>query len=323
MGVWCEVFRPGFWNGKHLGPELVDQIIEAFGANKDQLKVPLRVGSHNELAPAGGWVTALKKVGDRLMAEFSDVPRVVGEAINRRLFKQVSIGIVHGHKDEKGKVWPSVLDHVAILGGRIPAVKGLADLPALFEPENPQGEIITLENEEYEEMDPKLLEGQLTEAQAQNKDLRKQVTELTAERDDLKTKLAAAEKTVGEQKTQLEAKEKEAKGLREKVTTFEVAAAKAEVEAVVDAAVKAGRLLPANKTSALAAGNALRAMENFSAADSPFSEWKKGVETGPKILTFEEKARVEPEKDGQDKELSEFERDFAEGEKLVTDLTKK
>lgn len=323
MGVWCEVFRPGFWKGKHFGPELIDQVIEAFDANKDRLKVPLRVGSHNELAPAGGWVTGLKKVGDRLMAEFSDVPRVVGEAINRRLFKQVSIGILHDHKDEKGKIWPSVLDHIAILGGRIPAVKGLADLPALFDDENPQGEIITLENEEYEDMDPKLLEGQLTEAQAQNKDLRKQVTELTAERDDLKTKLGAAERTVGEQKTQLEAKDKEAKDLTKKVSEFESAAAKAEVESVIDKAVRAGRLLPAGKDSALAAGNALRAMENFSADDSPFTQWKKGLECAPKILTFEEKAKVDPKDDEDGEQLSEFEKEFAEGEKVVTELTKK
>lgn len=323
MGVWCEVFRPGFWNGKHFGPELVDQIIEAFGANKDQLKVPLRVGSHNELAPAGGWVTALQKVGDRLMAEFSDVPRVVGEAINRRLFKQVSIGVRHDHKDEKGKVWPTVLDHIAILGGRIPAVKGLADLPALFDDDNPQGEIITLENEEYEDMDPKLLEGQLTEAQAQNKDLRAQVTQLTAERDELKTKLAAAEKTVGDQKTQLEAKQKEAKDLQMKVTEFESAAAKAEVNAVVEAAIHAGRLVPANKDSALAAGNALRGMENFAAADSPFAAWKKGLETAPKIISYEEKAKVSAGDGNDGEQLTEFEREFAEGEKIVTERDKK
>ena len=322
MGVWCEVFRPGTWNGKSFGPELVDQIIEAFGANKDQLKVPLRVGSHNELAPAGGWVTALKNVGGRLMAEFSDVPRVVGEAINRRLFKQVSIGIRHNHKDEKGQVWPNVLDHIAILGGRIPAVKGLADLPALFDDDNPQGEIITLENEEYEDMDPKLLEGQLTEAQTMNKDLRAQVTTLTSECEDLKKKLAAAEKTVGEQKTQLDAKEKEAKGLQQKVTEFESAAAKSEVEAIVDAAVKAERLLPADKAAELSNGNALRAMENFSKDDSPYAVWKKGLESRSKIIDFREKAKV-PADDKAGEQLSEFEREYAEGEQIVTSRNKK
>ena len=81
-------------------------------------------------------------------------------------------------------------------------------------------------------------------------------------------------------------------------------------------------MVPASKPSALAAGNALRAMENFSAAESPFCQWKKGLETAPKILKFEEKARVGADAD-DDPKLSEFEKEFAEGEKIVTERDKK
>lgn len=316
MGVWCEVFRPGTWNGKHYGPEVLDQLIEAYEANKEQLKVPLRVGSHDGVAPAGGWVTRLKKEGDRLMAEFSDYPKVVGEAINKRLFKQVSIGMWRNHKDEGGKVWPWVLNHIAILGGQVPAVRGLADLPALFDGEG-EHETITLENEEYDDMDVKLMEGQLTQANATIEALQGKTVELTAQVAELTKKLEAAEKIAADGKAELAAAGEKLKKAEASAAEFEAKAAKAEVEEVVLTAVREGRLAPAIKDSMISTGNALRAMENFSSDDSPFAAWKKSLKDTPVIMDFREKALLEAD-EASSPGLSEFDREFAEGEKIVT-----
>lgn len=320
MGVWCEVFRPGVWNGKAFGPEVVDQIIEAFEANKDGLKVPLRVGDHESLRPAGGWVTGLKNVGGRLMAELSDVVPAVGQAINKRLYKQTSIGLWRNHKDENGKTWPWVLNHIALLGGVLPAVRGLDDIPALFEGEGDR-EVITLDNQEHEDMDVKVMEGLLAKADAANEALRGANVELTAQVAELTKKLEAAEKTVSDGKAELTAAGEKLKDAQTKVAEFEAKVAKAEVEDVVLTAVREGRLAPAVKDSTIATGNALREMQNFSAADSPFAAWKKALKDTPVILGFAEKARVEAENAGGP-ELSEFEREFAEGEKIVTDRRK-
>lgn len=320
MGVWCEVFRPGTWNGKYFGPEVVDQVIEAFDANKGQLQVPLRVGDHETLRPAGGWVTGLKKVGDRLMAELSDVVPAVGQAINKRMFKQVSIGLWRNHKDESGKTWPWVLNHIALLGGVLPAVRGLDDIPALFNGEGDR-EVITLDNEEYDDMDIALLKEQLSKTEAKLASAEGKNEQLASEVAGLKAKLAdaekAAEKAGADRKAELEAKDKEIKTLSGKIAEFDAAAAKAEVIELVATAVREGRLAPAVKDSTVSTGMALRGMEDFSKDDSPFAAWKKGLKDAPVVVDFAEKAKIEADADKGGEQLSEFDREMAEGAKIV------
>lgn len=325
MGIWVEVFRPGKWNGKYFGPEVVDQLIEAYEANKEELKVPVRVGSHDGIAPAGGWVTGLRKQGERLMAELSDVPKVVGEAINRRLFKQVSIGTWRNHKDTQGRTWPRVMDHIAILGGRLPAVRGLEDLPALFDESRDDTEVITLENEEFADlngdrssdhdtevydMDPKVLQDQLERLGKQNE-------QLTAQRDELTAKNAELEKRAEKLAADLEAKGKEHEALQKQHQEMLSAAAESEVNAVVDAAVKDGRLLPKQKDGAVKTGLALRRMDNFAADDSPFKAWREDLEARGKSVDTREKAPAGGEDQDEGEQLDEFEKEFAEGQKIV------
>ncbi len=80
--------------------------------------------------PAAGVVTRLWRDGDRLLADFADVPAVVADLINSRAYRQVSIEC---EKDKvvNGETIPGwCLDRVAVLGASLPQVKGLADLPA-------------------------------------------------------------------------------------------------------------------------------------------------------------------------------------------------
>jgi hypothetical protein len=307
-GVWVEVCLPGTWNASVGGEvsirdEDLTSIATSFDELRDTVKVPIRIGGHEGLMPAGGWVTRMKNAGGRLMAMLSDVPPVVREAINKRLFKQVSIGLRRNWKDPSGKVRPWVADHLAILGGRLPAVKGLQDLPALFG-DQVDGLVLTFDNKEYVDMDEKALKDRI-EA------LEKQVKALTE----------AGEKATKDHAAALETKDKELKAAQAKLQEHDAARAKAEVEALCETAVKDGRLLPASKDAAVAAGLALRQMANFAEQKSPFAIWAEDLKSRPKILKFEEKAEASGERkpDPNDKrttEQKEWDAEFAEGAKL-------
>ena len=78
--------------------------------------------------PASGWVQRLRVVGDKLMADFVDVPKVLMRAFKEKLYRKVSSEVYFGFShpkthDKMGKV----LRAVAFLGADIPQVKGLAD----------------------------------------------------------------------------------------------------------------------------------------------------------------------------------------------------
>lgn len=139
---WAEIFSTGTWTDsagqKDTWTERdLDQMVEAFRATSDKHKPPLRVGAHPaDIAPAGGWVEDLRRDGGKLLARFSNMPRIVREAIDGKLFRQVSAGIDF-NREIGGKTWPRLLNHVALLGGRLPAVKGLQDLQAYLASEKP------------------------------------------------------------------------------------------------------------------------------------------------------------------------------------------
>lgn len=311
--VWVEVFKTGTHtasNGvkKTYTDEHLDQMVGAFAALKEKVKVPLRVGSHGVLAPAGGWVSNLKREGVKLMAEFADVPEIVRKAINRRIYKTVSSGLWFDWKDDEEKVYPVVLNHVALLGGRLPAVKGLEDIQAMFDAED-QGGIARLdfENEEYLDMN---------ELDIAKRDIERLEGELKVERDGRVTDAAAFEdKLAAENKT----REDRISTLETEKAEHEATAAKAEVEAVVEAAFKEGKLLPKNRDKALSVGMALRKTADFAEDDSPYANWCDSFKSSPKVVDFDEKGEVVvPEDSGEPadtrtKAEREFEAEMAEG----------
>lgn len=77
--------------------------------------------------PAIGWVSSLKAVGSKLIANFTDVPNLAYKALKAKLYKKISSEIYHekASKREFG-VEGKVLRAVAFLGADVPKVKGLA-----------------------------------------------------------------------------------------------------------------------------------------------------------------------------------------------------
>ncbi len=80
--------------------------------------------------PAAGWVKRIYREGGKLKADFSEVPEVIEQLVNRRAYRKISAEIYTEFADQ-GEQYGLVLRRVVLLGGEIPQVKSLADIPAV------------------------------------------------------------------------------------------------------------------------------------------------------------------------------------------------
>lgn len=130
-----EILKTGTWNGETFIEADLDDIVNNFNKLKEVHKVPLKFGHDADHVkdgqPAIGWVSRVFRKGQILYADFSDLPKIVFEAIKKKLYRAVSVEVLFG-VDSEGKRYNHVLDAVALLGADQPAVSGLADLNALL-----------------------------------------------------------------------------------------------------------------------------------------------------------------------------------------------
>jgi hypothetical protein len=128
-----EIFRTGTWNGRKFTRQDLDDIVSA--ASEVGYRPPLKLG-HAEKSgdPAYGWVENIKRVGNRLIADFVDIPDELAAAIKERRFDNVSSEIFfnlrRGVEDGTTKLFRRALKAVAILGAETPAVSNLKPLSA-------------------------------------------------------------------------------------------------------------------------------------------------------------------------------------------------
>lgn len=134
-----EIFAVGKWNGMSFSIADLREIKRAFDYLQEQHKVPLQYKQppaklgHNDTQaltdglPALGWVSKLSVEGDKLVADITDIPDIVMTAMDKKLYRNVSVELDMdvAYKDQK---FPFVLSGVALLGADIPAVNTLKDL---------------------------------------------------------------------------------------------------------------------------------------------------------------------------------------------------
>ena len=131
----AEVFSVGTWNGDKYSEADLDDMIKNFDLLKNEIKPPVKLG-HNEKQtqdgqPALGWVSKLKRVGDKVIATLSSVPDIVHKALQSGRYKRVSSEIYWNYKSGEN-IFKRVLAGVALLGADIPAVTNLEDLGAFL-----------------------------------------------------------------------------------------------------------------------------------------------------------------------------------------------
>jgi len=80
---------------------------------------------------SAGWVTNVRREGKKLRADFMKVPGKIAKLIQAGAWRNVSVGL-RTRFEYGGETYRNVLDHVALLGKKPPAIKGLDDLVALY-----------------------------------------------------------------------------------------------------------------------------------------------------------------------------------------------
>ncbi len=114
---WIDVCRTGTWRDASNRDVVVDEpmldgLVEAYAV---QDPAPVVVGHPAQDAPAYGWVEALRRSGDRLQARLRDLAPAFRSAVESNAYPGRSVAIATGK-----------LRHLGFLGGRAPAVPGLA-----------------------------------------------------------------------------------------------------------------------------------------------------------------------------------------------------
>ena len=114
---WIDICRAGTWRDMQgrdvrLDEDRLDRIVAAH-ASADP--APVVVGHPETDAPAYAWIEGLRRIGDRLQATLRDIAPSFREAVEEGRYSGRSIAL-------EG----DLLRHLGFLGGRAPAVPGLA-----------------------------------------------------------------------------------------------------------------------------------------------------------------------------------------------------
>lgn len=117
-----EIAVAGNYPQGDLTPELFDKVIKNF--KPDHHEPPITLGhvtkEHND-KPAFGWVSKIRRVGDKLLASGKQIAKDLDTFVREGRFKKRSIGLRIGPKGP-------YLHHLAFLGAAGPACKGLKDI---------------------------------------------------------------------------------------------------------------------------------------------------------------------------------------------------
>ncbi len=283
-----EIFKPGRHTASS-GATLdfsEDQLRAAVAAYDPELhEAPIVVGHPRDNGPAYGWVKSLSFADGAITAEPQQVDPDFAEMVVAGRFKKRSASWYLPDSPNNPKPGTLYLRHVGFLGAQPPAVKGLKEVAfsdaevgvvefsqsgkwafsSIAEmmrnlrewliadkgidaadkviPTYAIDSVVTAANERDDEPMPAALPAFSEEEKMTIEELKAQVATLTAERDDLKSKADQAA-NFAERESTLASRESA-------VAAREAVAARATVEARVDAIVNDGRLLPAQKKSAV------------------------------------------------------------------------
>ena len=244
-----EIFAVGKWNGDKYTQKDLDDMVTAYNETKDHVKPYLKIGhderqkllAEDEL-PAAGWISNLKRVGEKLVADFIRIPKKIFDLIERGAYRTVSSEIFW-NAEILGKDYPRVLKAVSILGAEIPAVSTLDDIMNL-------GYVKTDEYKVYNKTSAKV--------KAYEVNLKEQENANMEELEKVTTKLAETEQSLTEANSKVSDLSVENKELKESVEEKTVELAKvelakktAEVTAEVDKLIADENMLPADKDIAM------------------------------------------------------------------------
>ncbi len=98
----------------------------------DELQPPAKIG-HDGNGPAVGHVTNIRVAGDKLLADVKSVPRKFADLVRARAFNGRSVELGRVTSQRTGKKYDFVVTGLAWLGDKLPAVRTLDDVAALYD----------------------------------------------------------------------------------------------------------------------------------------------------------------------------------------------
>lgn len=215
---WEEIFRAGEYPQGTFTEADLDAIAAAYDPQAHE--APVVCGHPADNAPAYGWVSALRREGDLLQAQFSQVNPDFESMVKAGSFKKRSSAF---YKTPEG--W--YLRHVGFLGAQPPQVKGLKDVRFAEE-----SETVCIEFEEF----------------AESKE-----ASMNEELDTLKAQVEALGRQLQEARDGMEAAAKEKAQFAERASALEADLRMKTVEARLDKLQAEGRVTPAERSRGLAA----------------------------------------------------------------------
>jgi hypothetical protein len=263
-----EIFGAGTWAPASGGKVTVteshlDEIVQSFGElqGTNIVKPHLKLG-HTDAqkwfgqkvgVPTLGWIDRVWREGAKLFADISSVPEALLEMIKQGRYHNVSAEVyAPGQVESNGKTFGHVLSAVAILGTEMPAVRDLAGLAAaLYENQFTAGNMpppttyskgMHTSMFTQEQVDSLIAAAVLRAVTAKAGEFSAQITDLT---------------------TQVGVLTQRAEGAESKVAEQAASFANTQATALIDAAIKDGRLLPKQKDMALAFMTGIKAPISF------------------------------------------------------------
>lgn len=149
-----EIFSAGTWNGDAYTNEDLNEMVHAFTETKMGVQPYVKIGHdknqdlikdekdfpQRDGKPAAGWIDRLYVNGDKLLADFSEVPKKIYELIEKKAYKKVSSEIFWNVKINN-KFYKKMLGAVALLGANTPGVMNLNDILSMYAIEIGDGEL--------------------------------------------------------------------------------------------------------------------------------------------------------------------------------------
>jgi hypothetical protein len=283
-----EIFAVGTWSGSRkvvADTAFLDQIVASYenlNSKVNGFAIPIKLGHNKKVGePAYGYATNVRREGSTLIADFTDMAPEIVDAIQQKRYNAVSVEL-WPEIEYAGVKFSQVLSGVALLGAEWPAVKGLQPL---YASEFTGDGALTLSKEEVEmpnftqEQHEVLLAAAVAAAVSDaGTSFTAQVAELSAQ-----VTAAAARADTAEAALALFAEEAEKK----------------DIAAIIEAAEKAGKIVPANKASVVAFAETLRkSIAKPEDRKVAMASFKSFVEALPKKVDFTEEARSEGERPG-------------------------
>jgi cation transport regulator ChaB len=150
-----EVFGIGTWKGNKITGGDLDNIVNGTNEIIDKLKPKVKLGHDDKQEllkktglPAGGWITKLKRAGDKILVDIKEVPKVLYQLIKNGAYKRISSELLYNYTEPSTKkVYKKVLSAIAFLGADLPAVTNLKDIAALYDSDD-NANLIIYEKEE-------------------------------------------------------------------------------------------------------------------------------------------------------------------------------